>query len=265
MHGIIYDIKRFAVHDGPGLRTTVFMKGCPLRCAWCHNPESIDPKPLTSMKKMILDGCVMEQEEVTGKAMTTIEVLKVLRREQIFMEEGGGGVTFSGGEPLFQTPFLEDMLISCRAEGMHTAVDTSGQSSWTNYERIAPLVQLFLFDVKHIDDHKHREFTGVSNKLILENLQKLIAGGANIRIRVPVIPGFNSSVKEQKAISKFIAGLNGNIEQVDLLPYHAIASHKYSRFGIGNRMKGVRSLTVDEVATFTENYIKKGIKVSIGG
>lgn len=241
------------------------MKGCPLRCAWCHNPESIDPKPLTSMKKMILDGCVMEQEEVTGKAMTTIEVLKILRREQIFMEEGEGGVTFSGGEPLMQTPFLEDMLLSSRAEGMHTAVDTSGQSSWTNFERIIPLTNLFLFDVKHTDNEKHQLYTGVSNKTILENLNKLLVAGAKVRIRVPVIPGFNASVKEQKAISKYIAGLKGNLEQVDLLPYHAIASHKYSRFGIGNRMKGVSSLSVDEVAVFKENYIKKGIKVSIGG
>ncbi|MFB6318649.1 glycyl-radical enzyme activating protein [Saccharicrinis sp. FJH54] len=265
MSGIIYDIKRFAVHDGPGIRTTVFFKGCPLRCAWCHNPESIDPRPLVSDKKIIVDGCVMNETEETGRTWTTEEVMRVLEREAVFMEESGGGVTFSGGEPLQQTGFLEDLLIHSKKEGYHTVVDTSGQTAWSNFERILPMTDLFLFDLKHVDSAKHEAFTGIPNRLILKNLENLAANGKRIRIRVPVIPGFNYSAEEQEKIASHIKKFNGSVEQVDLLPFHAIAAHKYKRFGIGNRMEGIKSLYEEDLTDIVGIYTKAGILTTIGG
>lgn len=265
MQGILCDIKRFAVHDGPGIRTTLFFKGCPLQCAWCHNPESIDPRPLVSDKKIIVDGCVFTETEQIGEIYHTNALMKILKREEIFMQDSQGGITFSGGEPMRQIDFLEDMLISCAAEGYHTSVDTSGQAPWANFERILPLTQLFLFDLKHVDSEKHEAYTGIPNTLILSNLSRLLDAGAKVRIRVPVIPGFNYSEKEQKDIANYIASLKGNIEQVDLLPFHAIAAHKYKRFGISNRMAGVASLHEDDLHGMVDMYNAYGLKTSIGG
>lgn len=265
MQGIIYDIKRFAVHDGPGIRTTLFFKGCPLKCIWCHNPESIDPKPTVSVKKIIVDGCTIKEKEETGRKYTTEELIDILKREQIFMQESGGGVTFSGGEPTMQTRFLEDLLLKCKNEGMHTAVDTSGQTSWNNLERIMPMTDLFLYDLKHTDNEKHEEFTGVPNFKVLKNLNNLLYEGAKVRIRVPVIPGFNYNKNDQMAIGSYIKQLKGDVEQVDLLPYHAIAGHKYKRFKIDNRMSGVDSLMEEDLAGIVEIYRQLGLKTTIGG
>jgi len=265
MRGIIYDIKRFAVHDGPGIRTTIFFKGCPLRCAWCHNPESIDPRPLVSDKKIIVDGCIMNETEETGKTWTTEDVMKVLEREAVFMDESKGGVTFSGGEPMMQIDFLEDLLIHSKKEGYHTVIDTSGQTAWSNFERVIPMTDLFLFDLKHVDSVRHEEFTGVPNKHLLKNLDKLAVAGKRIRIRVPVIPGFNFSIQDQKRIADRITLLNGSVEQVDLLPFHAIAAHKYKRFGIGNRMENIKSLYEEDLTEIIGIYKNKGLKTTIGG
>lgn len=265
MSGILYDIKRFAVHDGPGIRTTIFFKGCPLRCAWCHNPESIDARPLVSDKKIIVDGCVINEREETGRTWQTEEVMAVLGREAVFMDESGGGVTFSGGEPLKQIDFLEDLMLSCKQEGYHTAVDTSGQTEWPALERTLPLTDLYLFDMKHTDSEKHEAFTGVPNRRVIKNLNNLSLAGKPIRIRVPVIPGFNFTLQEQEKMASYIHGLNGSVEQVDLLPFHAIAAHKYKRFGMGNKMKGIPSLYPEDLVLVQEIYKSLGLNTTIGG
>src|ERR1035437_3769617 len=227
MNGIIFDIKRFAVHDGPGIRTTVFMKGCPLSCQWCHNPESISQEISTVAKSVRLGAKIFTEDEVVGREMTVGEVLCELRKEQIFMDESGGGVTFSGGEPLFQSVFLIEMLSACHAEGMHTTVDTCGYAKWDTLKKVALHTDLFLYDLKVMDPDLHIENTGVSNKLILENLSALLKTGKRVRIRIPLIPEVSFTGKNISETIVFLKRLNSHVEGVDLLPYHNTASHKY--------------------------------------
>ncbi|HPL06444.1 MAG TPA: radical SAM protein, partial [Bacteroidales bacterium] len=167
MQGLVFDIKRFAVHDGPGIRTTLFLKGCPLNCAWCHNPEGTSPEPQTVAKSISVDGQVFQEEEKVGLNMSVEQVMQELLKEKVFMDCSEGGVTFSGGEPLMQPAFLKSLLVACKKEGMHTAVDTSGYAKLSVIQDIAPYTDLFLYDLKLMDDKAHRHFTTVSNKLIL--------------------------------------------------------------------------------------------------
>lgn len=195
MHrGLVFNIQKYSTQDGPGIRTTVFLDGCPLRCWWCHHPE----------------------EET--RTMTVDEVLAEVLQDRTFYEESGGGVTFSGGEPLAQPDFLRELLRACRACGIHTAVDTCGHAPWEHLAAAAPFTDLFIYDLHVIDEKRHIEFTGVSNKLILSNLKALGRIHANIWVRVPVVPGFNDDAAELKAIARFAASVAG-VKQVNLLPY----------------------------------------------
>jgi pyruvate formate lyase activating enzyme len=265
MHGIIFDIKRFAVHDGPGIRTTVFFKGCPLKCFWCHNPESISCEPFQAVRKIRLDDRVFEQPENVGREVSVNEIMTSLRKDRMFMEESNGGVTFSGGEPTMQPAFLKQLLMTCKEEGFHTAVDTCGYTSWQTLSEIIPYTDLFLFDLKHVDSEKHLAFTGRPNDVILENLSYIIENKKKIRVRIPIVPVFNFLDDDLISICNFLKEKKDSIDQLDLLPFHTIAQNKYRRFGIANKMDGVKELSKDDISSAKKLFEKEGFKVKIGG
>jgi pyruvate formate lyase activating enzyme len=266
--GLIFNIQRYSIHDGPGIRTTVFFKGCPLRCLWCHNPEGIGTenevvviesrcihcgqcRPVCPQIKMSGNGSAMDEQarcvrcgecvkvcpsgarQMVGRQMNVEEVMAEVLMDRVFYEESAGGVTFSGGEPFMQPRFLRSLLEACRAEGIHTAVDTSGYVAKEDLLSAAPLVDLFLYDLKIMDDRLHRQWTGVSNAVILENLSALGSVHSNIWIRMPLIPGSNDAGEQVEAVARFAASVPG-VCQVNLLPYHATAAHKWKSLGMSN-------------------------------
>lgn len=223
MHtGILFDIQRNSFVDGPGIRTTVFFKGCNLKCKWCHNPES------QSFKKQLLvfpDKCT-----VCGKKYKSDEVFHVILKDKAFYDSSGGGVTFSGGECMLQLEFLIELLKKCKEHNIHTAIDTAGNINWSCFEQILPFTDLFLYDVKCYDENLHIQGTGTSNKTILNNLKKLSKHfNGDIVIRIPIIPGFNDNVPELKHIAQFLKSLKLN--DIELLPYHKMGVHKYDALG----------------------------------
>lgn len=265
MQGIIFDIKRFAVHDGPGIRTTVFFKGCPLNCFWCHNPEGLSLTQNESVRSVSLDGITFDQTELAGKSMSVSDIMEIVKKDRLFMEESGGGVTFSGGEPTMQPDFLFELLTECKKEGIHTALDTCGQTIKMLFQRILPLVDLFLFDLKHHDSGQYKKGTGVSNEIILENLSFLLAENKKVRIRIPIIPGYNFSNDDFLHTVALLKSIHGNIEQVDLLPFHNIAKNKYKRFGMSNPMEDIPSLPKSELKEAVIFFEKENFNVKIGG
>ncbi|MBM3239715.1 glycyl-radical enzyme activating protein [Candidatus Poribacteria bacterium] len=299
--GLVFNIQKFAVHDGPGIRTTVFLKGCPLHCWWCHNPESIkgrkelvlfdnkcigcgecfkvcpnkahevlpDGKRVYHKEICVLCGkctdiCYAEALVMEGKEMTVEEVMVELRKDIPFYENSNGGITLSGGEPLFQHEFTLAILKQCKSEGLHTALDTSGQVPWRVYERVLPYVDLVLYDLKHIDSVTHRKYTGASNELILDNLVKISEYGVPIEIRVPIIPGINDAKKDIVGAAMFLNTLK-NIILVDLLPYHRLGEAKYSRLGEKYKLEGLQPPSkehINEIAEWIRSY---GLEVHVGG
>jgi pyruvate formate lyase activating enzyme len=205
MKGLIFSVKRYSINDGPGIRVTFFMKGCPLSCWWCHNPEGISPLP----EKIELSEKVGEKEFIkiddAGKYISVDEILNIVDKEKMFIAQSGGGVTFSGGEPMQQPEFLLDALKACREKGYHTAVDTSGYSLPVNYSAINPYTDLFLFDIKHLDNEKHLKYTGVSNALIISNFKLILESGTDIMVRIPVIPGINDDKNHLELVRSFLA------------------------------------------------------------
>lgn len=281
--GWIFDIKRFAVHDGPGIRTAVFFKGCPLRCAWCHNPESIGRKvevmyhpqrcvtclacveacphgaqqvnaggkrvydrTRCDLALKCVDACYSGALEVVGKHVTVEYVMEQVREDASFYETSGGGVTLSGGEPLLQHEFATALLRQCKAEGFHTALDTSGQARWRIFEQVLPYVDLVLYDVKHMSAEHHKRFTGASNRLILENLQRLSDLGVPTEIRMVIVPTLNTAQEFIEAAGTFLASLQ-NVNGVRLLPYHRLAGSKYVGIGKLNTMPEVETPTEDQI------------------
>ena len=267
MEGIVSDFKRMSVHDGPGIRTTMFLKGCPLRCLWCHNPENLTVIPSVSYTKKLCIGCGMcvkacpqgvhvfsqsghflDREKcigcgkcvekclpgalvLFGKAMTAEEAARKLLEDRAFYARSGGGVTFSGGEPLMQSRFLAEVMKILKAKGIHIAVDTCGDAAWENFEDVLPYADLFLYDIKHLDDEMHRRGTGRGSGRILENLRRLAEIGAAAEIRTPVIPGYNDDAEHLQRIAEMLAGLR-NITAWRLLPYHSMAKGKYEALGM---------------------------------
>jgi pyruvate formate lyase activating enzyme len=264
MKGIVFSFKRFSVHDGPGIRQTVFLKGCPLSCWWCHNPESQDIKSEKALYKNILDGIAYEQEETIGKLMTVSEIMDKIAKDNIFYDESGGGVTFSGGEPLMQHVFLDELLTACQKAGIHTAVDTTGYASKKVFQKIAQKANMFLYDLKHLDEQAHKKYTNVSNKPILENLKYLNEIGKKLIVRFPVIPGINDTKKNISAMKEFLRPLK-NIREISLLPYHNIANHKYQKINMNNKMEGINSLQKSDVYWLKREFEEEGFKVTIGG
>lgn len=251
---IIFDLERNSYVDGPGIRTTVFFKGCNLRCAWCHNPESQAPAPQllfytdkctgcgkcrpkcpNSLASCTLCGkcalyCPNDARELCGREVSPEEIFRELLRDRDYYAASGGGVTFSGGECMLQIDALEALLKLCREAGIHTAVDTAGHVPFEHFERILPYTDLFLYDIKSMDEATHRKYTGVSNARILENLHLLLYNGCRLWIRIPVIPGVNDTGEEMARIRDFLADSPAP-EKIELLPYHAMGEHKYAALG----------------------------------
>ena len=265
MNGIIFDIKRFAVHDGPGIRTTVFLKGCPLCCSWCHNPEGICQSPDTISREMKLNGRSYTKEETIGYEISADNLYVELEKERVFMDESGGGVTFSGGEPLLQTDFLMEILNICKSNGMHTTIDTSLYASWEKIQAVSAFTNLFLVDLKIMDEAKHQNHTGVSNELILENIRKLASSGVSIIIRIPMIPDVTTSTENITQSISFLQTLHGKIKEIHLLPFHATANEKYRQVGLENLFEKQKTLQKEEIKEIENQYINAGFIVKTGG
>ena len=254
MTATIFDIQRSSFVDGPGIRTTVFFKGCNLRCAWCHNPESQSTAPQMmlyadkcvqcgkclekcphDLKSCKLCGkcelyCPTEARRVCGKQYTADELLTEILADKLFYDTSGGGATFSGGECMLYPDFLAELLQKCKENGVSTAVDTAGHVPFTHFERVLPFTDMFLYDIKSMDTDTHKAYTGVGNELILENLAKLLARGARVWIRVPVIVGVNDHEQEMRAMAEFLQK-HGRPEKIELLPYHAMGESKARAIG----------------------------------
>ncbi|MCP4688353.1 MAG: glycyl-radical enzyme activating protein [Desulfobacterales bacterium] len=258
--GIIFKIKKFAIHDGPGIRTTIFLKGCPLSCWWCHNPEGIGPEPRVMEKGEATAG----RERVIGAKMSVDAVVTEIEKDVIFYDESGGGATFSGGEPLFQAEFLRSLLEACAEREIHTTLDTTGFASPAVFSMIADLTDLVLFDLKIMDDARHVRYTGVSNKPILENLENLTRKGKEVVIRFPVIPGITDGEDNVRRMAEFARGLD-RVKRIDLLPFHKIADAKYRRLGVENRMKGVTPPSAARIADIQTNLENMGFQINVGG
>lgn len=301
MTPLIFDIKRYSINDGPGIRATIFFKGCPLRCAWCHNPESQEVKvqklytaskcigasdcieicpnnALTLTSEGIVtdfqacnlcgkcaDVCPTRAIEMSGKLYSTGHLMQIIERERVHFEHSDGGVTFSGGEPLMFPKFLIEMLKACKEKGLHTAVDTCGYASEKVILEVAEYTDLFLFDLKMMDTKSHKKYTGVSNILILSNLKVLSQSGFNINIRIPLIGNVNTSIKQINDMVDFISSLPGKKPEVNILPYHRIAIGKYTKLGLKYQENEMAEPTKSELAKAVEIFEKAGIKVETGG
>ncbi len=229
--GYIFNFKKYAIHDGPGIRSTVFLQGCPLQCWWCHNPESREPynRALTGLK---IRNCL---RPLTGQIPDSIirevsvdELLREIKKDVIFYDQSGGGVSFSGGEPLIQVEFLHEILKACKESSIHTVVDTSGYAEWPLFERVLNFIDLFLFDLKIWNKDLHQKYTGVSNEIILKNLENLVAKSKEIIIRIPLIPGITDTMQNLMSIASFVSNLT-KIKRVDLLPYNRMGEKKYRK------------------------------------
>lgn len=272
----IFDIERNSFVDGPGIRTTAFFKGCNLKCAWCHNPESQDFKPqmMFYQDKCIGCGkckeicptpnhctlcgkctlyCPVDARKVCGKEYTVDEVFAEIIKDKSYYENSGGGVTFSGGECMLQIDFLCEILKKCKENGLHTAVDTAGHVPFDSFEKILPYTDLFLYDIKIFDREKHKKYVGAHNDLILENLKKLFKANAKIWIRIPIIPTVNDSIEEMKKIKDFLK-TTGMPEKIELLPYHAMGENKY--FALGKEYTVFAAPDINKMTELKQVYKK---------
>ena len=277
MKGTVFNVQHFSLHDGPGIRTTVFFKGCPLRCIWCHNPESFKKEIQAAFAEEICidcgickgvhneisaENCPSGAIEVIGRDISIDELMFEILKDKDYYDTSGGGVTFSGGEPLMQPEFLLSVLKDCRKHGVHTAVDTCGHTSTERFSAISDLTDLFLYDLKLIDDELHKNFTGVSNSLILESLKYLSRLGKRIFIRIPLIPGITNTEDNINEIKGFLKTIK--FEQINFLSYHSLAKNKYIKLGLES---SGYELTGQEVKTDEINRIfgNEGYKVVTGG
>jgi pyruvate formate lyase activating enzyme len=286
--GLVFNVQRFSLQDGPGVRSTVFMKGCPLACAWCHNPESQghEPEIVRMRHRCMVCGLCSEQEiaapvgrsrdmddveacptgalQAIGQETDSVSLVKALLRDRIFYDESGGGVTFSGGEPLLQAPFVIEALGLLQAEGVHTALDTCGHARWQDVQAASARADLVLYDLKLMDEERHKKATGVSNALILQNLKTLSDCHSNIWIRVPIIPGINDDSANLEATADFLRPLRG-IRQVDLLPYHATGEAKFARVGLSYTLHEIQPPSIEYLETLADLFRARGLNTTIGG
>lgn len=286
--GRIFNLQRFALQDGPGLRTTVFLKGCPLACAWCHNPESRSERAqvVRIASRCMACGLCPEEELRAGRAdsrrpedvqacptgalqalgrLVEAEALAAeLLRDRIFFDESGGGVTFSGGEPLQQAAFVAEAMARLHAEGVHTALDTCGYGSWAELETTAGEADLVLYDLKLMDEDRHLAATGVTNGPILENLRALARVHDAIRVRVPIIPGVNDDEENLTATADFLATLS-RIQQVDLLPYHGTGEAKFARLGMTSPLQGTPPPDRTRMEACAAPFLRRALPTTFGG
>jgi len=265
MEVVIFDIKRFAVHDGPGIRTTVFLKGCPLRCWWCHNPESQALEPFTVDIERKVNGKSVPGKKTYGERIELKALMEVVLRDLHFYQESGGGITFSGGEPLMQIDGLEALLKMCKQHGLHTTVDTSGFAPLGHFERIMPCTDLFLYDLKNMGAELHQQYTGVQNGLILSNADFLLKAGAHMVFRIPVVPGINTSDEEVDRMVGFLEERMDVLKELHLLPYHRIAENKYYRLRMKQFLKEVKEPDQAFMEQLKKRFEMTGLEVVIGG
>lgn len=298
--GMVFDVKRYAIHDGPGIRTTVFLKGCPLRCPWCHNPEGMSPgqqigwraerclgchacremcprgaigftgdmlvieKSKCDLCGRCVEVCYPEALELVGERVSVAEIIRRIERDTVFYEQSGGGVTFSGGEPLMQPDFLSSVLRECKMRGVHTAIDTSGYADPDVIDLIGDDVDLFLWDVKMVDGAGHERHTGVPNSMILENLRLLAQHGKRIILRVAIIPGITDSEDNISRIGEFAASL-GAVESLDLLPYHRAGVAKSRRLAPEAKPFAGTPPPAEAVSAIRGRLAGFGLEVRVGG
>jgi pyruvate formate lyase activating enzyme len=299
--GCVFDVRRYSIHDGPGIRTAVFFKGCPLNCLWCHNPEGVNPArelmhwpsrcsrcysciaacPLGAVSKdaagaVVLDkkkcdlcgrcaaACLYDAMQVVGYETSLDGLVREIEKDRIFYEESGGGATFTGGDPLAQPGFLEGLLDALGDRGIHAAVDTSGFSRDGVLDRIAAKARLLLYDVKLIDDARHREFTGVSNARILDNLKRLAEGPAAVWVRIPLVGGVNDDDENIRGTIAFLKSLK-KIKNVGLLPYHPGGMEKARRLGIDSRFRTFEAPPEERLEAIEAAFRAAGFDVRRGG
>ena len=298
LRGLVFNVMRFAVHDGPGIRTTVFLKGCPLRCWWCHNPESQSARPEVVYSEarclrcgdcvaacpqgaLRLNGsvhrdrdrckscgtcvehCLAAARQMAGEWWSVADVLAKVERDRVFYEESGGGVTLSGGEPLQQGDFAAALLSACRDRSIPTALDTCGYAAPDVFQRVAAQADLLLFDLKVIDAGRHRELTGAGNELILANLRWAATHGKAVIARVPVIPGCTDDAANLAEIAAVARSLD--LTRVDLLPYHRIAMDKYRRLHRDYRLEAIAPPSPERMQAIADDFARQGLRVRIGG
>ncbi|MBW6509593.1 MAG: glycyl-radical enzyme activating protein [Desulfuromonadales bacterium] len=302
MHSpLIFDIKRYAINDGPGIRLAIYFKGCSLRCAWCHNPESISPQAQklytlercigcgecvkacpqkalkmtdegmrTDSKRCTLCGncariCPTKAMEISGEEKSIDELMRIIEREQHLFDQSGGGVTVSGGEPLLYPVYLFELFDRCGQRQIHRALDTAGHVPEKNLLAAVRRTDLFLFDLKLIDGKRHQHLTGVDNRLILSNLRALAASGAQIQIRIPLIKGVNTADQDLRAFAEEIAALAGEKKAVALLPYHAIAVHKYHKLGATYPQEALQPPEQEDLERAIDSFSRHGLSAAVGG
>jgi pyruvate formate lyase activating enzyme len=280
--GLIFNIQRFSTDDGPGIRTTVFMKGCPLHCLWCHNVEGINPKPeivwhdtkcigclscieacpnqaivktpdgfVTDRKRCTACGkcaevCTAKARELIGRRVSVDEVFTEVLKDKVFYETSNGGVTASGGEPTMQPNFVTKLFSKCRSSAIHTALDTCGYVKWQILERVLEFTDLVLYDLKEIDPKNHEKYTGASPTLVWENAKKIAELGKPMWVRTPIVPGCTDTVENVRGIAELCMKL-GNVERLDLLPYHRLGEPKYRSLGVEYALKGLQPPTKEHM------------------
>ena len=296
--GWIFNIQRYSINDGPGIRATVFFKGCPLRCLWCSNPESQELSPqllffeascvkcyrcvqvcpagattrgpdgkieinreLCKACGACVEACLSDARTISGKFMKLEEVLDIIKRDIPFYRKSGGGVTASGGEPTYQPDFLRELFRQCQNSGLHTALDTCGYVRWQVLQKILEYVDLVLFDIKHMDPEIHRRFTGIDNQLILENARRIARKRKPMIMRMPLIPGNNDSPENIKSVAEFMNQMG--LQKIDLLPYHRLGVSKYRRMGKEYQLSEVKSYNEEEVQRIKGLFESYGLEVSI--
>ena len=254
--GRIFNIQRFSIHDGPGIRTIVFFKGCYMRCAWCCNPESQE----FALQTMVENG----KTKTVGKDVSVEEIMPELLADEHYFRRSGGGITLSGGEFLGQHEFAAELLKACKEYGLHTAVESTANAPWEKIEAVLPYIDLYLMDVKLMDSEKHKAYTGVGNERILENARRLAKSGVELVIRTPVVPGVNDTAEEIRAISRFAASLDG-VKEHHLLPYHRLGSDKYAGLGREYALKEIQPPTKERMEYLLEVARESGLYCQIGG
>lgn len=298
IEGYVFDIQRFSLRDGPGIRTLVFLKGCPLRCAWCDNPESqsLSPEIGEFPKRCIGCGscinvcperaitednwqinrslctncgkcaevCPSGARKISGARKSVEDIVEEVEKDRLFYENSGGGVTLSGGEPLMQPAFSREILRICKKRGIHTAMETCGHAPWSEFEKILSFLDLVLFDIKHTNPEKHKEATGESNQLIFENFTHLAHLKTPVIIRIPLIPGYNDTIENVGSIIKLLEAYR-RLRKIDLLPYHELGANKYKRFGKRYTFEVANSLPEKRAQEIKRMFESRGFEVRIGG